>query len=91
MCTVRIKVNEDALMRFDPSLKSIDAIREWAQDVVDDRIEALTRENDITKTAGYKAAMKDVADGRVSSYDSVDDFYATMKKEIEAEDSGNEV
>ena len=95
MCTVRIKVNEDALRRCNPSLVSVDAIRKWAQDVVDSRIEALAREqdvDDITTTDGYRAAMDDVANGRVSSYESVDDFFAEMKRETEAEeDSSNEI
>lgn len=32
-------------------------------------------EADITKTAGYREAMKDVEEGRVSSYESVDDLF----------------
>lgn len=94
MCTVRIKVNEDALRRYEPTLIGIDAIRKWAQDVVDKRIDALAREqeeNDITKTDGYLAAMQDVDNGRVSSYKDVDDFFAEMKAEVEAEENSDEI
>lgn len=72
----------------------IDAIRKWAQDVVDKRIDALAREqeeNDITKTDGYLAAMQDVDNGRVSSYKDVDDFFAEMKAEVEAEENSDEI
>ena len=36
------------------------------------------KEYDITKTAGYKAAMDDVKNGRVTTYASLDDFYKEM-------------
>ena len=80
----------------------IDSIREWVQDVVDSRIEALAREEkeegnyfdyqkwDITKTEGYKAASDDVARGDVETFESVDDFVASMRKEIEEEDNGSD-
>ena len=80
-------------------MTGIDSIRKWAQDVVDSRIEALAQEIeedsydykkwDILKTDGYKKAMEDVASGRVESFDSVDDFIASVKKEIEEEDNGS--
>ena len=80
-------------------MTGIDSIRKWAQDVVDSRIEALAQEIeedsydykqwDILKTDGYKKAMEDVASGRVDSFDSVDDFIASVKKEIEEEDYGS--
>ena len=97
MCTVRIKVNEDVLRRYNPALKGVDSIRKWAQELVDSRIEALAQEQptsddyfdqdkwDITKTEGYRMAMDDVANGRVTTYDTVDDFFAEMKAEVEAE------
>lgn len=40
---------------------------------------------DITETEGYRIAMDDVANGRVTTYDTVDDFFAEMKAEVEAE------
>ena len=40
---------------------------------------------DITKTEGYRMAMDDVANGRVTPYDTVDDFFAEMKAEVAAE------
>lgn len=40
------------------------------------------RTHDITQTAGYREAMADVAAGRVTKYDSLDDFF----NEMEAED-----
>lgn len=36
------------------------------------------KEHDITKTAGYRAAMDDVKHGRVTTYASLDDFYKEM-------------
>ena len=102
MCTVRIKVNEDALRRFNPSLVGIDSIRKWVQDVVDSRIEALACEEkvegdyydyqkwDITKTEGYKEALDNIATGEVESFESVDDFIASMRKEIEEEGYGSD-
>ena len=37
-----------------------------------------TKEFDITKTAGYREAMDDVKNGRVTHYDSLKDFYKEM-------------
>ena len=45
------------------------------------------KEHDITKTAGYKAAMDDVKNGRVHHADSVDDMF----KDILGEDIFNEI
>ena len=36
------------------------------------------KEHDITKTAGYKAAMDDVKNGRVTEYDSVEDLFQKL-------------
>ncbi|MBO5602974.1 MAG: hypothetical protein J5957_10330 [Prevotella sp.] len=35
----------------------------------------LDENKDVTKTAGFKAAMKDIEAGRVSCYNSVDDLF----------------
>ena len=40
--------------------------------------EAKPKELDITKTAGCRQAMDDVKNGRVTTYDSLDDFYKEM-------------
>lgn len=37
------------------------------------------KEYDITKTAGYREAMADVAAGRVTQWDSLEDFFAKME------------
>ena len=37
-----------------------------------------TKNEDITKTAGYKEAMDDVKHGRVTEYVSLKDFYKEM-------------
>ena len=37
-----------------------------------------TKNEDITKTTGYKEAMEDIRLGRVSTYDSVDQFFEEM-------------
>ena len=39
---------------------------------------AKEKEYDITKTAGYREAMDDVKNGRVTHYDSLKDFYKEM-------------
>ena len=39
---------------------------------------ATKKEYDITKTAGYREAMDDVKNGRVTHYDSLKDFYKEM-------------
>ena len=39
---------------------------------------ATKKEYDITKTAGYREAMDDVKNGRVTTYDSLKDFYKEM-------------
>lgn len=40
--------------------------------------DAKTKEYDITKTAGFKEAMDDIENGRVSTYDSVDDLFKEL-------------
>lgn len=40
--------------------------------------EAKPEEYDITKTAGFKEAMDDIENGRVSTYDSVDDLFKEL-------------
>lgn len=37
-----------------------------------------TKNEDITKTAGYKEAMDDIKHGRVTEYASLKDFYKEM-------------
>ncbi len=39
-------------------------------------------EFDVTKTAGFKEAMEDVKHGRVTRYDSLEDFYKEMGLEL---------
>ena len=41
------------------------------------------KEHDITKTAGYREAMEDVKQGRVTHYDSVDDMFRNILGEKE--------
>lgn len=36
------------------------------------------KDYDITKTAGYREAMDDVKNGRVTTYNSLQDFYKEM-------------
>ena len=36
------------------------------------------KNNDITKTAGFREAMEDIKRGRVTHYDSLKDFYKEM-------------
>ena len=37
-----------------------------------------TKVNDVTKTAGFKEALDDAKNGRVTHYDSLKDFYKEM-------------
>ena len=37
-----------------------------------------SKKYDITKTAGFREAMEDVKHGRVTHYDSLQDFYKEM-------------
>lgn len=39
---------------------------------------ATKKDYDITKTAGYREAMDDVKNGRVTTYNSLQDFYKEM-------------
>lgn len=39
---------------------------------------AAPKEYDITKTASYREALDDVKNGRVTEYDSLQDFYKEM-------------
>ena len=36
------------------------------------------KDYDITKTAGYREAMDDIKNGRVTTYDSVDDMFKKL-------------
>ena len=38
----------------------------------------MKKEHDITKTAGYREAMDDVKNGRVTTYDSVEDLFQKL-------------
>ena len=44
------------------------------------KVHKATKKNDydITKTAGYREAMDDVKNGRVTTYDSVDDMFKKL-------------
>ena len=39
---------------------------------------AMKKEHDITKTAGYREAMDDVKNGRMTTYDSVEDLFQKL-------------
>ena len=52
--------------------------REQAQAQLKVQKPAKEKEYDITKTAGYREAMDDVKNGRVTHYDSLKDFYKEM-------------
>ena len=53
--------------------------------------EAKPKELDITKTAGYRQAMDDVKNGRVTTYDSLDDFYKEMGRQSYSTRLANDV
>ena len=48
MCTVSIKVDEDAIREYLPELDSTAAIRMWAQMLIDARIRELANEENDT-------------------------------------------
>ena len=42
------------------------------------KVQRKPKNEDITKTAGYKEAMDDIKHGRVTEYESLKDFYKEM-------------
>ena len=48
MCTVSVKVNEDVLRDYLPELENTEAIRKWAQMLIDARLRELVEEDTAT-------------------------------------------
>ena len=63
MCTVSVKVNEDVLRDYLPELENTAAIRKWAQQLIDLRIQEISREKaldrDMTPEELYAVIMED--------------------------------
>ena len=63
MCTVSVKVNEDVLRDYLPELQDTAAIRKWAQQLIDLRIQEISREKaldrDMTPEELYAVIMED--------------------------------
>ena len=56
MCTVSVKVNEEILRDVRPDLDNVAAIRTWAQQLIDLRIQQMEREN--TETMSIEDARE---------------------------------
>ena len=77
MCTVSIKVNENIIRDLMPGLDSTTAIRRWAQKLIDQHIEALTRE--------YAQQQADTAvDARFSRDMTPEELYNLIEQDVRA-------
>lgn len=68
MCTVSIRVDEAVLREKLPELKSTDAIRRWAQELIDMHIREIAYEEDVE--------MIDLESMRQDLHQMVRDVYA---------------
>lgn len=58
--------------------KLLKRVAKYLKKVAASKIESDALVSDITKTEAYQAAMKDVEEGRVSDWNSVDDYFNAM-------------
>ena len=68
MCTVTINIDEDLIRSVDPNLSNKAAIREWAQQLIDCRIQE----------------MMDVELFNISDDMSVEELYHAIEKDVKA-------
>ena len=68
MCTVTVNIDEDLLRSVNPDLTSTAAIRKWAQQLIDCRIQE----------------MMDVELFDISDDMSVEDLYHAIEKDVKA-------
>lgn len=71
MATIVLNVPDESLV------SKVKQVCKMLQGVASVRVHK-TRNEDITKTTGYKEAMDDVKHGRVTEYASLKDFYKEM-------------
>ena len=71
MATIVLNVPDESLV------SKVKQVCKMLQGVASVRVHK-TKNEDITKTAGYKEAMDDVKHGRVTEYASLKDFYKEM-------------
>lgn len=76
MATLVLQVQDESL------LTQIKKACMLLKGVVSVKVEKTTKKKakklDITQTAGYREAMEDIKNGRVTHYDSLQDFYKEM-------------
>ena len=71
MATIVLNVPDESLV------SKVKQVCKMLQGVASVRVHK-TKNEDITKTAGYKDAMEDVRLGRVSTYESVDQLFEEL-------------
>lgn len=71
MATIVLNVPDESLV------SKVKQVCKMLQGVASVRVHK-TKNEDITKTAGYKEAMEDVRLGRVSTYESVDQLFEEL-------------
>ena len=71
MATIVLNVPDESLV------SKVKQVCKMLQGVASVKVQK-TKNEDITKTAGYKEAMDDVKHGRVTEYASLKDFYKEM-------------
>ena len=71
MATIVLNVPDESLV------SKVKQVCKMLQGVASVKVQK-TKNEDITKTAGYKEAMDDIKQGRVTEYASLKDFYKEM-------------
>lgn len=72
MATIVLEVQDESL------LTQIKRACQLLKGVASVKVQRKPKNEDITKTAGYKEAMDDIKHGRVTEYESLKDFYKEM-------------
>ena len=74
MASLTLQVSDESLLS---QLKKACMLLKGVTSVTINKSAPMKKEYDITKTEGYKEAMEDVKAGRVTQWDSLDDFIQT--------------
>ena len=72
MATILLNVPDESL------LTQLKKACQMLKGVASIKVQKSTEKQDITKTSGYKEAMNDVRNGRVTHYDSVDALFQEL-------------
>lgn len=72
MATILLNVPDESLV------SKVKQVCKMLQGVASVKVQRKPKNEDITKTAGYKEAMDDIKHGRVTEYASLKDFYKEM-------------